>query len=878
MYPVNWQALLQQHPQDAVIVLIDGTIVHANSLGIQILSAKSLNEISGLRWNAFLEFAHPNQVKTHLQAGSSLLPNAIAEFCQLKTRLGQLLDVEVRLHSFPIQRQTAYVLRLRDLQSQSIAKSFHVNTNLSGLPKNSLSHEALHHEKEILEMIALDNPLTQILQDVCDRMERLLDNGSVCAIMLFDQETQKLKLAAAPGMDPDFLNEMDHLEIGLGQWSCGIAIQSAKVKITENIENSDLWHRHRQTPLRYGMRSCWSVPIKTAFNTLLGTVDIYHRHQRHPSNDEQTLILDAMHVIALAIDKKNMEHSLATSEDRYRSVVNNLTEGIMVIAPGGKILTCNPSAKRILKIQDIDATGRRHRYFKRIFREDSSEIQIGDDPASIVLRTGEAIANLSIGMQLQDNAIVWLLVNVQPIHHSRSISKTEAVLISFTDTTEVRETERQLQYIATHDALTGLPNRHQLQQRLATALAHAYEQKVAVIFLDLDHFKNVNDTAGHAAGDGLLCDVARRLSSCIRATDMLARLGGDEFVIVVEEFDTAQHLKELADRILTKMREPFVIDQHQYHLGTSIGISVFPHDGTDGPTLLRCADSAMYLAKELGRNNYQFFTSDLMIRAQHRYTLERNLRRALVDEEFLLYYQPKVSLSDGKIVGAEALIRWQMPEMGLIAPNEFIPFSEEIGLIVPMGRWVLAKACEQAQKWRQEFDTDFKISVNISPKQFQDPKLPQFILDVLLESGLPAHALQLEITEGLLMVEAEHLSSVFDAIKTLGISISLDDFGTGFSSLSYLQRFPIDNLKIDRSFIHEIPENQDSVVLTKAIIAMSSALGMSVTAEGVENLAQQDFLKEAGCDEIQGFYFSKPISVEDFSQLLSQHTSTSQEN
>jgi EAL domain-containing protein (putative c-di-GMP-specific phosphodiesterase class I) len=322
------------------------------------------------------------------------------------------------------------------------------------------------------------------------------------------------------------------------------------------------------------------------------------------------------------------------------------------------------------------------------------------------------------------------------------------------------------------------------------------------------------------------------------------------------------------------MREPFVIDQHQYHLGTSIGISVFPHDGTDGPTLLRCADSAMYLAKELGRNNYQFFTSDLMIRAQHRYTLERNLRRALVDDEFILYYQAKLSLYDGSIVGAEALIRWQMPEIGLVAPNEFIPFAEEIGLIVPMGRWVLSQACAQAQKWRQEFGIDFKISVNISPKQFQDPKLPQFILEVLLASGLPAHALQLEITEGLLMVEAEHLSSVFDAIKTLGISISLDDFGTGFSSLSYLQRFPIDNLKIDRSFIREIPENQDSVVLTKAIIAMSSALGMSVTAEGVENVEQLDFLKDAGCDEIQGFYFSKPISVELFSELLRQHKSS----
>ncbi len=873
MYLQNWQSLLEQHAQDAIIVLIEETIVHANPLAIKLIRAKNLNEIAGMRWSSFLLFKQANQLKTHLQSGSSILPNAIAEFCELQTRDGQSLEVEVRLHSFPLQRQTAYVLRLRDLQTQPIAKTFQLQSFSAGLASNGLNHEALHHEKEILEMIALDNPLTQILQDVCDRMERLLDNGSICAIMLYDSDTKKLKLAAAPSMEAEFLNEIDHLEIGLGSWSCGVAIQTGNIKIVEDIAASELWFQNKQTPTRYGFRSCWSVPIKTAFNTLLGTVDIYHRTHRHPSDDEQTLIMDAMHVIALAIDKKNMEQSLATSEDRYRSVVNNLTEGIMVIAPGGKILTCNPSARQILKITDIESMGRRHRYFKRIFREDSSEIKIGEDPASLVLKNGEPITSLSLGLELLDQTIVWLLVNAQPINSSRN-NKTEAVLISFTDTTEVRETERQLQYIATHDALTGLPNRHQLHQRLEYALSHADEQKVAVIFLDLDHFKNVNDTAGHAAGDGLLCDVAKRLSSCIRATDMLARLGGDEFVIVVEEFATAQHLKELADRILIKMSEPFVIEQHQYHLGTSIGISVFPHDGTDGPTLLRCADSAMYLAKELGRNNYQFFTSDLMIRAQHRYTLERNLRRALVDDEFLLYYQPKVSLVDGSIIGAEALIRWQMPDMGLVAPNEFIPFAEEIGLIVPIGRWVLTKACEQAQQWRQTYKIDFKISVNISPRQFQDPKLPQFILEVLLQSGLPAHALQLEITEGLLMVEAEHLSSVFDAIKTLGISISLDDFGTGFSSLSYLQRFPIDNLKIDRSFIREIPENQDSVVLTKAIIAMSSALGMSVTAEGVENLEQMEFLKEAGCDEIQGFYFSRPVSVENFSALLRQHSIT----
>ncbi len=865
---MHWQTLMEQHADDACFVFVDGTIIFATPQGLDLLGAKKQSEITGLRWNNFLHFETDNPIKQQLLSHKILAIVPHAEFCVLKTRQGTAISTEARLKTMHFKEQLVHIIYLRNLENQAYAQL--PKALVLPLSHQNLSHEALHHEKEILEMIALDSPLTQIMQDVCDRMERLLDNGSVCTIMLIDPVNRLFNMAAAPSMAAEFLNEFDRLDIGLDDWTCGLAAQSGQLYAVDNLKACQFPDTVCQIPLRFGFISCWSVPIKTAFGKVLGTIDVYHAEQRSPSDDEQTLIIDAMHVIALAIDKKNLEQSLASSEDRYRSVVDNLTEGIMVVAPGGKILTCNPSAQRILKIKHIAQAGRRHRYFKRIYREDGSEVKIGDDPASVVFRTGQAISNLSIGLQLHDHSVAWLLINVQPIASIRDHQSRESVLISFTDRTEIRETERQLQYIATHDALTGLPNRHQLQQRLSYALSHNYNQNVAVIFLDLDHFKSVNDTAGHAAGDGLLCDVARRLSSCIRATDLLARLGGDEFVIVVDEFSTALHLRELAERILHKMREPFVVDENQYHLGTSIGISVYPQDGNDGPTLLRCADSAMYLAKELGRNNYQFFTSDLMIRAQHRYSLERNLRRALTEDEFHVFYQAKVGIADGKIVGAEALIRWQMPDDQLIDPNEFIPFAEEIGLIVPIGRWVLKQACQQALIWRKKYAPDFIISVNISPKQFQDPELPSYILDVLQETGLPGSALQLEITEGLLMVEAEHLISVFEAIKNMGISVSLDDFGMGFSSLSYLQRFPIDNLKIDRSFIREIPENKDSVILTKAIIAMSKALGMSVTAEGVEKLAQMDFLREAGCHDMQGYYFSEAINAEAFDQLLQE--------
>jgi EAL domain-containing protein (putative c-di-GMP-specific phosphodiesterase class I) len=349
---------------------------------------------------------------------------------------------------------------------------------------------------------------------------------------------------------------------------------------------------------------------------------------------------------------------------------------------------------------------------------------------------------------------------------------------------------------------------------------------------------------------------------------MLARLGGDEFVIIAEQVRDAVYLRELGERVLVCMREPFIIDGNEYHLGTSIGISVFPHDGQDAATLMRCADSAMYHAKECGRNNYQFFTTELNVRAQHRYSLETNLRRALAEQEFRVYYQPKLCLSNSSIVGAEALLRWQMPGLGLISPAEFIPIAEEIGLILPLGRWVLEQACQQTQHWREQHHADLVISVNISPKQFQDTGLCKFIQRTLQRTGLPAHALQLEITEGLLMADLDTLLPMFESLRQLGVSISLDDFGTGFSSLSYLQRFPIDNLKIDRSFIHDIPHNPDSVALARAIIAMGQALQMSVTAEGVENREQMQFLAGSGCQEMQGYYFSPPVPAAEFETLF----------
>ncbi|GGC81194.1 hypothetical protein GCM10011396_30500 [Undibacterium terreum] len=787
---------------------------------------------------------------------------------QCKCLDGSLVDVEIRACSFMHNKKQALQLTARQINTQ-FSRSAGRETVQAAQKNTSRRLDLSQPGQDTLNTVALDRPLPLILEDICKRMEKLLGHGAICSVMLLDAEDEHLLPGAAPSLPTEYWEAIINAPVGPESGSCGAAIFHGRPVFVSDIEQDPLWRDYRDIAMQHGLRACWSVPVVTAFQTVLGAFAIYYPAPRAPSDAEKQKIISAVDLIALAIDKKRMEQSLAESEERYRSVVTNLTEGIMVVAPGGQILTCNPSAMRILKISNLHSTGRRHRYFKRIINEDGSERTLGDDPASVVFRTRTPIMNLSIGMELRDRSVAWLLVNVMPIMDS-SKETVNAVLISFTDTTEVRETQRQLHYMASHDALTGLPNRHQLNQRLSHALTNARNNnhRVAVLFLDLDRFKNVNDTAGHSAGDNLLKDVASRLSSCIRTSDMLARLGGDEFVIVAEAFDNAAHLKEMAERVLARIREPFYVEGNEYYLGTSIGISVFPHDGDDCATLLRCADSAMYYAKESGRNNYQFFTTELNVRAQHRYALEKNLRRALADQEFLVYYQPKICLKTSRIVGAEALIRWQMPDIGIIAPNEFIPISEEIGLILPIGRWVLEQACRQTRLWRETLAPDLVVSVNISPRQFQDPGLSKFIQQALDEAGLPAQGLQLEITEGLLMGEADMLLPVFNAIKDLGVSISLDDFGTGFSSLSYLQRFPIDNLKIDRSFIRDIPENHDSVILTNAIIAMANALGMSVTAEGVEKADQMFFLADSGCQQMQGYYFSRPVPVDEFEKLL----------
>ena len=436
-----------------------------------------------------------------------------------------------------------------------------------------------------------------------------------------------------------------------------------------------------------------------------------------------------------------------------------------------------------------------------------------------------------------------------------------------------KRAEERVQHMATHDALTALPNRMMFGQLLnhEIQVAQRYRRSFAVMFIDLDRFKIVNDTLGHEAGDKLLQEVSTRFKDCLRASDVVSRLGGDEFVVLLQEVTNAEQITIAARKLLSAAMKPIVVQGQECRVTASIGICMYPADAQDEQSLMKNADIAMYLAKEQGKNNFQFFSEDIRANSLERLTLETSLRHALERNEFSLHYQAKLDLRTQEITGVEALLRWLHPDLGLVAPSRFIPVAEETGLIVPIGRWVLKTACAQNVAWQREGLPPVCVAVNLSARQFADEGLTTDILAALKESGMKPDLLELELTEAMVMQSHERAGKVLAAIKELGARISLADFGIGYSQLAQIKRYPIDTLKVDRSFIRDLEGNVEDRAITEAIIAMGKTLSLTVVAEGVETEEQQAFLTDHACDAMQGFYFSKPIGGDQFASFLRQH-------
>ncbi|HTQ99953.1 MAG TPA: EAL domain-containing protein [Candidatus Acidoferrum sp.] len=463
---------------------------------------------------------------------------------------------------------------------------------------------------------------------------------------------------------------------------------------------------------------------------------------------------------------------------------------------------------------------------------------------------------------------IWVRLNITEVESGDEDWGFDISVVE--DITDRIKAEENFKYLATHDELTSLPNRMLFTHLLRHGLdgARRYSRQLAVMLIDLDRFKTIIDSLGHAAGDFVLQEMAQRFRNAVRGSDVVARLGGDEFIVLLQEVNDREHLARIAGVLLQRAMEPVKLANHECRLSASIGIAVYPEDGDDDAGLLRRADQALYIAKAEGKNNFQFCPPEIEGASVGRIRMEALLHHAIANNELSLHFQGKVELLTNRVVGAEALLRWRNPELGDVSPALFVPLVEELELIFPIGRWVIDRACAQMRQWRRDGHTIASVAVNLSPRQFADPELIGFIETSLRKYGLPGSTLELEITEGVVMQRPEKALQTLRAIKALGVRIAIDDFGTGFSSLGQLKRFPVDTLKIDRTFIHEIEHDEGDKALTRAIITMAKNLGLAVVAEGVETPGQATYLRQHGCDMIQGYYFSKPCGAGEFEKLL----------
>jgi len=527
------------------------------------------------------------------------------------------------------------------------------------------------------------------------------------------------------------------------------------------------------------------------------------------------------------------------------------------------IVYVNPAFERITGYSADEVIGRSGRF---LVRDDLN--QKGLNEIRNALR-GHRDGHAVLRNYRKDGQLFWNELNIAPVRDEDGGMTTHFVSI-INDVTARITYEQQLEYHATHDGLTGLANRSLLNDRIDQAIARARhgQRLVGVLLLDLDRFKLINDGFGHLPADNLLRAVSERLSSCVRDTDTVARLGGDEFVVVVTDIEDADDVAIVGAKILRTLAQPLTVEEKEVFVTASIGIAMYPRDGEHGESLLRNADMAMYRVKEHGRNNYRFYAPEMSHMALDRLDMEGNLRRALERDELLVYYQPILSLSTGQVVGAEALLRWNHPRIGMIQPPEFIPLAEETGLIIQLGDLVLHQVCQQIRSWQEAGLPDLRVAINISARQFRQENLAEHVCHVLEKIGIKGSSLEFELTESMVMHDMENTLVTLRELKALGASLSLDDFGTGYSSLSYLKRFPIDTLKIDRSFVRDINADSDDAAIAHAVIAMAHSLGLQVIAEGVEDEAQLELLRGYQCDRFQGYLFSRPVPAEEFTLIL----------
>ncbi len=616
--------------------------------------------------------------------------------------------------------------------------------------------------------------------------------------------------------------------------------------------------------IELGMNGAIFFPVFSE-GKVMGMLTFHSREVREPSERLLQAVTAIGSQIGQFVRRKQAEDVLRDSEERFRSLTQLSSDIYWEQDEEFRFTSIAGKGSNRIKVAADRLLGRRR------WEHDYVNMSADDWAAhKAVLEAHQAFRDFELCRLDESGEKVWISVSGEPVFDSAGVFKGYRGVGK--DITERKRGEERIHYLASHDPLTGLPNRTMFGEVLNFALqsAQRYEGHFAVLFLDLDRFKVINDTLGHEAGDKLLREIARRLTDTVRKSDVVARLGGDEFVILVQQVSEAKQVEAVARKILSAVMKPMLLEGQECRVTASIGVCMYPADAVDEQALMKNADIAMYRAKEQGKNTFIFYSEETNTHSFERLALEASLRRGLERNEFFLYYQAKIDLGSKEITGVEALVRWKHPDMGIVPPAQFIPVAEETGLIIPIGRWVLNAACRQNVEWQRQGLPPLRISVNLSSRQFTEDSLLQDIVDALEDSGMKPELLELELTESTVMQNYERAGKVLEAIKKMGVRLAIDDFGVGYSSLTHLKYFPIDTLKVDRSFIRDLPQDAEDKAITEAIIAMGKSLNLTVVAEGVETLEQQSFLHENDCDEAQGFLFSKPVSNEQFAELLKQ--------
>lgn len=716
-------------------------------------------------------------------------------------------------------------------------------------------------ERAVLEMLARGKPLATLLNQMVDSFEKIYP-GMLCSVLLISADGLHLKHGAGGSLPEGYRQAIEGVAIGARVGSCGTAAYTQKTTIVSDIENDPLWQDYRGLARENGLAACWSVPIISSKNNVLGTFALYYSAPRSPLPVELATLERGAHLVSLAIERAQSESSL----NKLSQAVEQSPSTIVITDLDANIEYANAAFVKATGYSLAEALGKNPRI-----------LQSGKTPATTynemwtALTAGQTWRGELINRR-RDGTEYIESAQISPVRETSG--KVTNYLAIKEDITERKMAEARIRELAHFDMLTGLPNQTLLKERVGLAMQMALRgsTRLAVLFLDIDHFKNVNDTLGHRIGDELLIQLAIRMKALVREEDTLSRFGGDEFILVLPDTD-ADGAAHVAEKILEMVARTCYIEQHELVVTPSIGIAMYPDDGMDFDKLYQCADVAMYRAKQDGRNNFRFFTAEMQQRAARRLQLENALRHALDRNQFELYYQPQVSMQDGHVVGVEALLRWQHPELGAISPAEFIPVAEESGLILSIGEWVLRTAVAQAKRWQESGYSALTTAVNLSAVQFRHARLTQMVMQILEEAELPPQYLELELTESVAMDAPLAAIAVMDDLHARGIRMSIDDFGTGYSSLSYLRKFKVHKLKIDQSFVRDISDDPESRAIVTAIITLASSMGFKTIAEGVETAGQLAFLRLQGCNEVQGYYFSKPLTAAQFDVYMHERKS-----